>query len=176
MKVISAESFEASLKTAQIKPRFKRDLKFRASTEQMDGMTWSETELLAVWNKSKNGGILLLQPGDDLYIVPFDATKTSIDTTGRSKPVICDLCFTWRTSSSGGFVTFYPEKSGDNSLSLLCCLDLRCSDNVRTKTSAAIKSRSQLRENMTNEDRTERLSQRLDVFIQRLRIEPVHDN
>ncbi len=176
MKVISAESFEASLKVAPVKPRFKRDLKFRMSTEHMDSVAWSETELLAVWNKSKSGGILLLQPADDLYMVPFDATKTSADVNGRSKPVICDLCFTWRTSSSGGFVTFYPDKSGDNSLSLLCCLDLRCSDNVRTKTPAALKSRSQLRENMTNEDRTERLSQRLGAFIQRLRIEPAYDN
>lgn len=173
MRVISVESFESLLKDAPVRPRFKRDLKFRASTEQLDASAWEETELLPIWNKSRNGGILVLQPGDDVYMVPFDATKSSTDTSGRSKPIICDLCFTWQSSSNGGFVTFYPDKSGENSLSLLCCMDLHCSDNVRTKTPASLKSRAQLRENMTNETRTERLRERLTTFIQRLRIDPV---
>lgn len=173
MKVINAEAFDVLLKTAPIKPRFKRDLKFRSSTDHMTDDMLLDMELLPIWNKSGNGGIVLLQPADELYVLPFDATKSNVDTSGRSKPVICDLCFTWRSSRSGGFVTFYPDKSGDNSLSLLCCLDLRCSDNVRTRTPAALKSRAQLREDMTNESRVERLKQRLEAFIQRVRIEPV---
>lgn len=173
MNSISVEQFEATLKDAPIKPRFKRDLKFRLSTEHMDATAWAETELLPIWNKSKNGGLLLLQVAADLFMVPFDASRTTTDVSGRSKPVICDLCYTWQPSSGGGFVTFYPDKSSGNSLSLLCCLDLRCSDNVRTKTSAGLTSRTQLREHITNEDRVERLRQKTQNFVSRLGIEPV---
>ena len=173
MNRLSVEQFEAILKDAPIKPRFKRDIKFRLSTEHMDAATWGETELLPAWNKSKNGGILLIQVADELFLVSFDATRATVDATGRSKPVICDLCYTWQPSSGGGFVTFYPDKSTGNSLSLLCCLDLRCSDNVRTKTSAGLTSRTQLREHMTNEDRVERLRQKVRNFIDRIAIEPV---
>lgn len=173
MNILSVEQFEAILKDVPIKPRFKRDIKFRLSTEHMNAAAWSETELLPIWNKSKNGGVLLIQVSDDLFLVPFDATRTTADATGRSKPVICDLCYTWQPSSSGGFVTFYPDKSTGNSLSLLCCLDLRCSDNVRTKTPAGLTSRTQLREHMTNEDRVERLRLKAQNFINRIAIEPV---
>lgn len=176
MNTLTNEQFEMMLKDAPIKPRLKRDLKFRQSTEHMDVSAWVETELLPIWNKSKNGGILLIQLSDDLFILPFDATRAAADATGRSKPVICDLCYTWQPSSSGGFVTFYPDKSGDNSVSLLCCQDLRCSDNVRTKTSAGIKSRTQLREHMTNEDRVERLKQKTNDFIKRLGIAPIYSS
>lgn len=156
-----------------MKPRFKRELKFRLSTEHLNEQTWLESELVPVWNKSRNGGVALLQPATALYMIPFEATKPAVDTTGRSKPIICDFCFTWQTGDDGGFVTFYPDKKSDNSVSLLCCMDLRCSDNVRTKTPAALRSRAQLREHMTNETRVERLQQKLHGFIERIGLEPI---
>ena len=173
MNEISIQQFELLLKDAPIKPRLKRDIKFRLSTERMDSSAWAETELLPIWNKNKSGGILLVQLPVGLYMLPFDATRPAADVSGRAKPVICDLCYTWQPSSNGGFVTFYPDKSSGNSISLLCCLDLRCSDHVRTKTPAALRSRSQLREHMTNEDRVVRFRQKVDSFIQRLNIQPV---
>jgi hypothetical protein len=173
MKVITPNQFDVLLKEAPIKPRFKRDLKFRLSTEQMDEAAWDETELLPIWNKSKSGGVVIAQPAGETYIFAFDATKPDTDSTGRSKSVICDLCYTWQAGKNGGFVTFYPDKSGDHSVSLLCCMDLACSDNVRTKTAAALKSRTQLRESITAEDRVLRLQHKLAAFIERLGIEGV---
>lgn len=173
MKPITAEQFEILLKNASIKPRFKRDLKFRGSTEHMDEMWWAETEMLPVWNKSKNGGVIVIELADERYLVAFDATKPDTDVSGRSKSVICDLCYTWLSGGNGGFVTFYPNKNADRSVSLLCCTDLRCSDNVRTKTSVSFKSRTQLRENMTNDDRVQRLRQKLETFVERLQVERI---
>lgn len=168
MQLLTSDQFEKILAAAPIKPRFKRDLKFIQSTERIGEEDWAEIELLPIWNKSKTGGVILGQPFHELYIIPFDASKSTADKTGRSKPVICDICYTWQPSSIGGFVTFYPDKTGNSSVSLLCCLDLRCSEHVRTKTAAGLTSRTQLREHMTNEARAERLQQRLQTFIARL--------
>ena len=176
MNRLTNDQFEPLLKAAPIKPRFKRDVKFVTSTEHMDDTVWAETELLPIWNKSKNGGILLLQPDDDVYFVAFDSTKPTVDGGGRVKPLICDLCYTWRTSGEGGFVTFYPNKGSNDTLSILCCADLQCSANVRTKTAAALKSRTQLRESISPEGRVERLRQKMREFITRTGIEPVGDS
>jgi len=175
MNQVSADQFDELLKEAPMKPRMKRDIKFRASTERMDDVAWQETELLPLWNKSRNGGILLIQLSGHLYMIAYDSTKSATDTTGRSKSVICDLCYTWQSNSGGGFVTFYPDKSGDKSFSLLCCRDLACSANVRTKTTAALRSRAQLREDLTNADRVERLQHKIAAFTKRLGIAPVGD-
>ena len=103
MQLLTSDQFEKILAAAPIKPRFKRDLKFIQSTERIGEEDWAETELLAIWNKSKTGGIVLAQPGNELFMIPFDASKHTADKTGRSKPVICDLCYTWQPSSGGGF-------------------------------------------------------------------------
>ena len=171
--MLTAEQFDVLLKEAAIKPRFKRDLKYRQSTNFMDAVAWDESELLPIWNKSKNGGILLVQVAAKVYMVAFDASKSDVDSNGRSKSVICDLCYTWQGGRNGGFVTFYPDKTGDNSISLLCCVDLRCSDNVRTKTAAGLTSRTQLRESMTNDDRVARFNQKLQIFVERLQLKAV---
>ncbi len=171
MREITNDRFEALVKQVPVKPRFKRELKFRASTERMDPAQWVETELLPIWNRSGNGGMLLIEVDDILYMVPFEASKPSAGTSGRAKPVICDLCFTWQSGGGGGFVTFYPGKGSDDSVSLLCCMDLACSANVRTKTPASLKSRAQLREDLTNDDRAERLHGRLKNFAARLQLE-----
>lgn len=172
MRVLTADQFEVLLKDSTMKPRFKRDLKFRSSTERLDDEQWVQTELLPIWNKSKNGGVLLIEWSDDLYMIAFDASKSDADASGRSRSVICDLCYTWQGGRNGGFVTFYP-KSEAHSMAFLCCMDLRCSDHVRTKTPASLKSRAQLRENMTNDDRVLRLRQKLELLVERLQIVPI---
>jgi hypothetical protein len=173
MNSITSEQFDDLLKAAPIKPRFKRDVKFGASTERLDDGAWSETELLPIWNKSVQGGILLLQPQDTLYMVPFEAVRPASQMGGRVKPVICDFCYTWQASGRGGFITFYPDKSSLDTVSLLCCLDLRCSDHVRTKTPAAVQSRAQLREHISSEGRVERLQRKLQAFITRIDLQPI---
>jgi hypothetical protein len=173
MKILSESEFASLLKSAPIKPRFKRDLKYNLSTEGMDEKAWSEHELLPIWNKSRSGGILLLQPQDKLYLVPFESGDTAYDATGRSKAAICDFCYTWQAAGRAGLTAFYPGEKSLDSTSLLCCKDLRCSDHVRTKTNAAIKSRTQLREDLDNDGRVARLKARLSDVVDRLQIEPI---
>lgn len=167
MRVISAEEFQNIIKTAAIKPRFKRDLKFTTSTEGLAEADWAERELLPIWNKSGNGGVLLIQPDDELFIVAFDDGSRTGDANGRIKPIICDFCYTWQPGREGGFVTFYPDRSGDNSISLLCCADFGCSLHARGKTLASKRARTQIREHISDEDRVERLKKKLNAFIAR---------
>jgi hypothetical protein len=168
MQAITSQQFDAMLKTVHIKPRYRRDLKFALSAE---GTDWDEQELFAVWNKSKKGGLLLLQPEKKLYVVPFELGGGKADTSGRTKPVVCDLCYTWQGSGAAGYVTFYPDTKSNNSTSFLCCYDLRCSDHVRTKTPASIRSRAQLRENLDDNGRVERLRSRLHNFVESLELQ-----
>lgn len=171
MNTIGSDQFTALIAATSVKPRFKRDLRYMASIEQIES-NWDEHEILPIWNKSKQGGILLLQPEDTLYLVPFAINKTAQNQSGRTKPIICDLCFTWQSSGNGKYITFYPDPKSDNTIAFLCCGDLRCSDHVRSKTAASAKSRAQLPEHLTNEDRTARLRQKTKALIKHLNLEP----
>ncbi len=156
-----------------MKPRFKRDLKFMASVEDVD---WVGRELLPIWNKSQNGGLLLLQPDAHLYVVPFELSAVQKSVSGRIKPIVCDLCYTWRTSGAAGYVTFYPDATPNDSISFLCCHDLKCSDHARTKTDVGIQSRAQLRENLDDDARVERLRRKLLRLVETLRLEAIRDD
>lgn len=174
MRKLTATEFEATIKAATLKPRFKRELKFTTSTESFSDAAWQQRELLPIWNKSKNGGVLLVQPDETLYVVAFDDSNRTGDAMGRIKPIICDFCFTWQPGKEGGFVTFYPEKSDDTSVSLLCCADFDCSRNARGSTQAAKRSRAQIREQLTDEARIERLRAKLTTFIEHYNLQPIN--
>lgn len=173
MKTLNLKQFDQIVKTTHMKPRFKRDLKYVASAESLNNTGWEDLELLAIWNKSQKGGLLLIQPSQDLYLVPFELGAGNSDSSGRSKPVVCDLCFTWRNSGDAGYITFYPDSRSNNSISFLSCFDLKCSDHVRTKTAVGIKSRAQLRENLDDNSRVERLKQRLQGLVETLELRSV---
>lgn len=174
MQVIDSARFDQLLKEVAIKPRFKRNLKYHLSVEGMDEQAWSEKELLPVWNKSRSGGIVLLQPADKLYLLPFESGEAAHDSTGRVKAAICDFCYTWQSSGGVGLVTFYPDTTSPGSVAYLCCKDLRCSDHVRTKTAVGLKSRTQIRENLDNEGRVLRLNARIREVAERLGLAPVN--
>lgn len=173
MHILSQSDFKTIIKHAAIKPRFKRDLKFVTGTESLSDSDWKQAEMLAVWNKSKKGGVLLLQPADKLYIIAFDDSGRAGDANGRIKPIICDFCYTWQPGFDGGFATFYPDKSGDNSVSMLCCADFDCSRHARGVTLAAKRSRAQIREQLSEDARVERLKDKLTLFIKRYQLDPI---
>lgn len=173
MNIITQESFTLLIKNAAIKPRFKRDLKFTTSTEHLTPDQWQHSEIIPIWNKSKNGGVLLLQPYDTLHIVAFDDSSRAGDANGRVKPIICDFCYTWQPGLDGNFVTFYPQKSDSRSVSILCCADFNCSNHARGTTLAAKRARAQIREHLTNDSRIERLREKVQTFIARYQIESV---
>lgn len=167
MRKISQNEFKKIIDMTSIKTRFKQELKFIKSVSNLSD-DWSEYELLAISDRTNNAGVLLLQPQNDLYILQYTLSKKIIDSqTGRSRSIICDLCRTWQKGTNATSITlFNPENK--KSVRLLCCGDLRCSQHVRTLTTAAVYSRAQLREDLTNEDRIERLRRNLEERVSQL--------
>lgn len=163
MKPTTKEGILSLLKdSGVVRPRLLREI--RITPEEVE--RFGAYELAALSTKSHQEGVLLLTLSG-LRIVPFALTKKLTDkATGRTKPAICDLCFTYRRSGEIGVVTF-PRKDR-STIGILCCADLACSQNVRDMTSAAQYSRTQLREDLTVVDRIARLRARLMALTERL--------
>lgn len=173
MKKIELEQFNELLEAARIKPRIKREVRFVASTAGMSDEEWEETELLAIADRSGNKGVLLLSLESGTYLLPYELSRGITSSTGRAQPIICDFCRTWQTGSRSGSIIFPKDSRSTKTVGFLCCADLACSQHVRSKTSAARTSRSQLREDLTDEQRVERLQKRLQEVVERLEATPV---
>ena len=169
MRTLHLDAFNQLLKVADLKPRIKSELKFVKSTESMPD-DWSDTELLAISDRTEDKGALLLQPDANLYIVQYELSRKIIDyKTGRRRAIICDFCCTWQPGSNAASITFIRPNSNRN-VGFLICGDLQCSQHVRTLTKAALVSRSQLREDMTAGTRVLRLKERLREKIAQLEL------
>lgn len=175
MQIINPDTFTTALaRVPTIKPRIKREVRFAASVADMTERDWAERELVAIYDRSRTKGVLIMQPYDALYMVAFESGGVVRDSgSGRSKSVICDFCYSWRAGGNAGLVTFYADARSHDSTSQLCCLDLLCSLHVRTKTKDALLSRAQLREHMSDDDRIVRLKEHLQSFIDKLNLQPV---
>jgi hypothetical protein len=174
MRTINQESFGELIKKANIKPRLKRELRFVASTANMAPEDWLERELMNITDRTGVKGVLLLEPDDKLFILPYELFRgLSNPQTGRSNPVICDFCRTWQGGGNAARISFHKDPQSINSVTFLCCADLACSNHVRTKTKASIGSRAQLREDLTNEQRVERLKDGLRNFINEMGAMPI---
>ena len=167
MRTLSQDNFNDLLKIAEIKPKLKAELKFIKSTEDLSE-DWSNYELIAIVDRTEDRGILLLEPDDELYVVQYELSRKIIDSkTGRRRAIICDFCYTWQPGSNAASIMFTRANS-KTKVGFLCCGDLKCSQHVRSSTKAALVSRTQLRENMTDEDRVLRLKDRLRSKISQL--------
>lgn len=169
MHTLSLDSFNEILKNADIKPRIKNELKFMKSIDDLPA-DWSNYELLSISDRTGDKGVLLLEPDNDLYIIPYELSRNIVDyKTGRRRAIICDFCYTWQPGSNAASIVFSTADSR-RKVGFLCCGDLQCSQHVRSKTKAAVVSRTQLREDMTNEDRILRLKERLRNKISQLQL------
>lgn len=92
--------------------------------------------------------------------------------TGRSQSIICDLCKTWQYGNKSGSISFKKDRA--TTVAYLCCDDLKCSMHVRNKTSEAFTSRAQLREDISIEQRIERLQGNLRTLVSSLPAIAVH--
>jgi hypothetical protein len=147
----------------RIRSRLSRDL--RITDKTIDH--WNKYELTVVWTKSHNEGLLIMQL-EDAHVASFIATAPLKDTaTGRLKPAICDLCYTYRKGGEICRITF-DLKRENKKLGFLYCADLECSRNVRNLTSAATYSRTQLHEALNVSQRIERLRSKLEILTERL--------
>ncbi|HSX31400.1 MAG TPA: FBP domain-containing protein [Candidatus Saccharimonadales bacterium] len=156
MKALSREEFAVLLKEQRVRPRLVQDLRF--APEEIND--WEDLELLSVRTRSEAEGLLLIQL-DSFYLLPYELTRGLRDTaTGRSKPIICDFCYTWQQGGKISRITFH-RASDDHRLSFLCCADLQCSRHIRNKTAESALSRTQLHEDITVAQRIERLKAKL---------------
>ena len=144
----------------------RRSIRFSGSTGTLSESDWLEREMLAVFSRSHNEGVLLIELDDVLYCYPFSLMSSVRDkNTGRAKPIICDFCNTWQSGRNAARISFYPQPRSSNSFGHLVCGDLACSDNVRSKTKASALSRTQLHEDMTDSERVQRLRLHLVELI-----------
>jgi len=156
MNVISREQFTELVRP--LKPRLKRELRFvpEEITE------WENRDFLAITNKQGNEGILIIPFLD--VVVPYSLSKRMPGSKGRVEAIICDICATWQRGTYSAVITF--QTSPVRSVSFLCCEDLQCSLHVRGKTSAAVLSRAQVREQIDPQERINRLHERLTNIIE----------
>lgn len=169
MRTLSQDDFSAALTGVDMQSRLKNELKFHKSVEALPG-DWSDYELIAITDRTGRKGILLLQPDNDLYIVQYELSRSVIDSqTGRGRPIICDFCYTWQPGSNAASILFTKPHS-KLKVGFLCCGDLGCSQHVRSTTKEGMVSRTQLRENLTNQQRVDRLKSRLRAKIQQLEL------
>jgi hypothetical protein len=167
MRTITAVQLDEMAKAAGIKQRLRQSLRF--SPEE----SWDELEYVAVYDRSRSKGVLVIGLDQDMYVTPFEISRGVSDTaTGRLKPIICDLCHTWQGGGNAGMITV-TRNSDHHSFTYLCCADLRCSDHVRTKTAAAQRSRTQLHEDLNNDQRAKRLAVKLRGVVDRLELSAV---
>lgn len=167
MKSITREQFSALLKEQRIKTRLRRELRFNPD----EIMEWDNLEMLAIGTRSGAEGLLLMQT-DNFYVLPYELTTGIADkASGRSKPITCDFCYTWQRGRSAARITF-RRVSDNHTFTYLCCGDLRCSLHVRNFTAESTLSRTQLHEDITTEQRIERLKRKLNQLIHTLGINP----
>lgn len=163
MYTLTQEVFQRLLDQAPLRPRVKREVRFMKSISQLSEDDWAETELLAISDKAGNRGVLVLQVHEaEVYLASYALSRGLVSSTGKAQPIICDFCRTWQTGSRSGSITLDKPGRDAGSITFLCCADLQCSRHVRNLTAAAKTSRSQLREDMTSEQRVERLKQRIE--------------
>lgn len=166
MRELTLTLLDSILKAASIRPRLRQEL--RLSPHNVED--WGEVELFAVQDRAGRKGVLIIELSGRLYAVEHELTSRVFDRqSGRTKPIICDFCCTWQSASGVGRITFL-RKSDQHSVTFLCCADLRCSDHVRNKTHRSQLSRTHLREDLTTEQRVDRLRIRLDRLIDTLEL------
>lgn len=155
MHKITREEFAERVVVARIKPRLRKILRFvpEEITE------WDSRDFLVVTDKAGNEGVLMYQD----TTVPFALSPRMARSGGRVAAIICDICATWRRGPESAVLTL--PKGDSRSVSYLVCADLDCSLHVRGMTNAGILSRSQIREDITPDRRTERLRERLTAIL-----------
>jgi hypothetical protein len=156
MNPITREEFTEL--TSGLRPRLRRELRF--VPEEITA--WEDRDFLAVTNKQGNEGVLIV-PFARKYVVPFSLQVRKPGASGRTEAIICDICATWQRGTHSAVITFPVDST--RSVSFLCCEDLLCSFHVRGKTTAAQLARSQLREQITPQDRIERLKRRFKDIL-----------
>jgi hypothetical protein len=170
MKAITTERYEQAIAASSIKPKFVRELrpKFDLVTD------WEDREFLPITNRSGNEGILWVEHDEHIYLLPYSLSRGIVDkASGRARPVICDLCYTQQLGTAAARIGFAMPGRAGASRSLLCCANLDCNEHVRGTTKASLRSKAQLRESISVEDRILRLRRRLGELLDLLEAQAI---
>lgn len=160
MKPLDRQQFSLLITEALVKPRLKKELRF--VPEEITA--WEERDFLAVFNKSRTEGVLIVPFAH--RVVSFELRPLTPKSNGAlPAAVICDFCVTWQRSAYVAAITFRKDR---HSITYLVCEDLECSRHVRGRTAASQLSRTQLREDISDEGRIERLRQRVAAALESL--------
>lgn len=131
----------------------------------------SQYEIWSTESTKEGIGILVLQYGHAYFLAKYSQTRIKPDVLGRTKPIVCDLCFTRLPGSAIALTTFSGHGSRQP-LAWLCCKDFRCSFHTRELTDEAINSKRQLGENTTVNSKTARLNRHIQALIKYLGLQP----
>lgn len=174
MKALSAQDIAYCIEQSAAKKSLMEKLRPSLVAASMENQDWSILELLQIPTRDEKGGVLIIESRNRLYATPYELSRgVGNKSTGQLKPVICDLCKTWQAGPRAGTVTFRKDKRSLNSTTLLCCADLNCSLHVRSRTTASKISRSQLREDINDEARVQRLQDNLEALVKRFELTPL---
>jgi len=174
MKKLDLAQFNELIAASVVKPRLKKELRFTSSVEHLSDQDWNTFELLAITDRSGNKGVLVVELDAQTYILPAEFKKgITSSLSGRPQPITCDFCVTWQSGTRAGSILFINVKKSGSNVGYLCCADLLCSKHIRSLTDASKTSRSQLREDMTTEQRVERLRYRLKNILESLQVSPI---
>lgn len=162
MRVVTPVLYDTVIAAAGLKPKFVRELRPR-----LDAVSdWDAREFLPITDRSGNTGVLWIDLGKQVRIVPFLLSRGIFDkATGRARPVICDLCCTQQLGTHAARMTVTAPGNTQVNRGLLVCADLACSAHARGQTMASLRSKAQLREGITIEARIERLRSRLGELV-----------
>lgn len=156
MSPITREQFGILVKP--VRQRLRKELRF-VPEEILD---WRNRDFLIVTNKQGSEGVLIA-PLDNGIVLPFAIERRKPNSRGRVEAIICDICATWQRGTHSAVITFWITST--HSVSFLCCGDLQCSLHVRGMTAASVLARAQVREQLSNDERVDRLNRRLKAII-----------
>lgn len=123
-------------------------------------------ELIPFYDKKRNGVALMLGLQVDNYqLVYFEQGASLIDSkTGRSKPAICDLCWTWHAGVAIRYITF-SKSPRHRGITKIVCSDIVCSLSVRYLGLDSEQSKINLPESTQEIERLARLNTNLAKLI-----------
>lgn len=144
----------------------KGDAKRMPVPRDLDDRPWDDLDFLGWSAPSLPGRCYVVVPHDDWVV----GVALRYETGGSGRAQMCAICLTTHTGSGVSLMT--AHKAGEsgrrgNSIGTYMCTDLTCSLYARNKKTPALGTR--YREDLTHEEKAERVRDNMDAFIARLR-------
>lgn len=147
---------------AGFKKRKLSELNLPSSFEGLD----FDPEIIPLCDKAGTSGILLFEDGSERYAAVYTLKRLKPGKAGNLRPVVCDFCFTQRPGTKVALITFNLNREKTKTVAQYICADLACSMHVRGLTDALVIAKSQVSEDITIDDRIERLKRKTAAIFE----------